>query len=75
MSKLVLSRKVGEAVCIGDDVKVTVVLSAGRQLRLAIDAPDHVPIHREELIERIAAANREAARAAAPLEAEATEGA
>lgn len=61
---LVLSRKAGESVRIGDRIRVTVVSVSGGQVRLAVDAPDSVSIHREEVFERIVAANREAAEAA-----------
>ena len=57
---LVLSRKIGEAIQIGSDVRVRVVAIQGGQVRLAIDAPDEVRVHREEIYQRIAQANREA---------------
>lgn len=47
---LILTRKVGESIHIGDDVKVTVLGVKGGQMRLGIDAPNDVPIHREELL-------------------------
>lgn len=59
---LVLSRKAGESVRIGRDVRVTVVAVSGGQVRLSVEAPDSVAIHREEVFERILAANRQAAR-------------
>jgi carbon storage regulator len=46
---LVVSRKRGEAVCIGDDIIVRVLESSGGSVRLGIDAPKQVPILREEL--------------------------
>lgn len=61
---LILTRKPGESVCIGPDVRVTVLGSSGGQVRLGIDAPEHVAVHRHEVYERIEAANREAADAA-----------
>ncbi len=61
---LVLSRKPGESVRIDGRIKVTVVSATSRHVRLAIEAPDEVEIHREEVYQRIARANREAARAA-----------
>jgi carbon storage regulator CsrA len=50
---LILSRKVGEAVMIGDDVTIIVVGIKGAQIRLAIDAPRSVTVHREEVHKRI----------------------
>jgi carbon storage regulator len=58
---LVLTRRHGESVRIGPDVKVTVVSSTSGQVRIAIDAPEHVGILREEIFERVASANVEAA--------------
>ena len=57
---LVLSRKVGEAIQIGSNVRVRVVAIQAGQVRLAIDAPDEIRVHREEIYQRIAQANREA---------------
>lgn len=50
---LVLSRRVGEALRIGPDITVTVVGVKGGYLRIGIEAPANVPVHREELYERI----------------------
>lgn len=58
---LVLTRKSGEALRIGPDIEVRIVQVTGGQVRIAIDAPTHVAIHREEVYERIAANNRQAA--------------
>ena len=51
---LILTRRIGEAVIIGDDVKVT-LLSVGRgaQVRIGISAPREVPVHREEVYRRV----------------------
>jgi carbon storage regulator len=46
---LVLSRKVGERIWIGDEISVTVVRIAGGGVRLGIDAPTHLAVVREEL--------------------------
>lgn len=59
---LVLTRRHGESVRIGPDVRVTVVASTGGQVRIAIDAPEEVGIFREEIFERVASANVEAAQ-------------
>ncbi len=50
---LILTRKVGEAVMIGNDVKITVLHVKGSQIRLGIDAPSTVAVHREEIFSRI----------------------
>ena len=59
---LVLTRRPGETIRIGPDIRVTVVSISSTQARIAIEAPDCVSIHREEVYERIAQANREAAQ-------------
>ena len=46
---LILTRKVGESIAIGDDVKITVVSTKGGQVRIGIDAPKTVVISRTEL--------------------------
>jgi carbon storage regulator len=50
---LVLSRKSGEAIVIGDGVEVTVVEVSGNRVKLGIAAPAHVPVHRQEVALRI----------------------
>lgn len=50
---LILSRKVGEALKIGDDVTVTIADIRGSQVRLQIEAPKSVSVHREEVYYRI----------------------
>lgn len=58
---LVLSRRVGESVMIGDDVVVTVLDVRGEVVRLGIAAPRSVAVHREELLAEIARTNQESA--------------
>ncbi|WP_282876560.1 carbon storage regulator CsrA [Pseudomonas peli] len=52
---LILTRKSGETLCIGDDISVTIVAINGNQVRIAIDAPKSVDVHREEVYQRIQA--------------------
>jgi carbon storage regulator len=58
---LVLSRRVGESVVIGDDVVVTVLEVRGDVIRVGVAAPRHVQVHRQELLEELASSNRAAA--------------
>ncbi|NQY42816.1 MAG: carbon storage regulator CsrA [Legionellales bacterium] len=50
---LILTRKVGENLVIGDDVTVSVLGVKGNQVRIGINAPKDVSVHREEIYERI----------------------
>jgi len=51
---LILSRRAGESITIGDEVTVTVLAINGNQIRLGIDAPRDVAVHREEIYRKIA---------------------
>jgi len=50
---LILTRRISESIIVGDDVKITVLGVKGNQVRLGIDAPKDVSVHREEIYERI----------------------
>lgn len=50
---LILTRRMGETVMIGDDVTITVLGVKGNQVRVGINAPKTTPVHREEIYERI----------------------
>lgn len=52
---LILSRRIGEVLVIGDDVTVTVLGVNGNQVRLGVNAPRSIPVHREEIYNRIKA--------------------
>ncbi len=56
---LILTRKPGEAIRIGNDVLITVKAVNGRQVRLGIEAPNDIPVYREEIFEAMTQANRE----------------
>ena len=55
---LILTRRVGESVVIGEDVTVTVLGVKGNQVRIGINAPKTVAVHREEIFERIKSGRR-----------------
>ncbi|KJR96329.1 MAG: carbon storage regulator [Desulfobulbaceae bacterium BRH_c16a] len=59
---LVLTRKLGEGIVIGDDVTITIVEMKGGNVRIGIEAPRDKKIHRQEVYNRIVEENREAAQ-------------
>lgn len=50
---LILTRKVGETIVIGDDIRVSVLSVQGNQVRIGVDAPRDIVVHREEIYDRI----------------------
>ncbi|WP_158867135.1 carbon storage regulator [Leifsonia sp. AG29] len=62
---LVLTRKPGERVLIGDDIVVTILDARGDGIRIGIDAPRGIRIQRDEVVKAVTAANQEATEQAA----------
>lgn len=50
---LMLARRVGEAIMIGDEIRIVIVSIEGNCIKVGIDAPRDIPVHREEVYERI----------------------
>ena len=65
---LVLTRKPGECIRIGDDISIRVIGINRSQVRFAIDAPREIPVHREEIYELVKQQNREAAASGAEVD-------
>ncbi|MGD8408293.1 MAG: carbon storage regulator CsrA [Thiohalophilus sp.] len=62
---LILTRRVGETLIIGDDVSVTVLGVKGNQVRIGVNAPKEVAVHREEIYQRIEQETKDASKDAA----------
>lgn len=59
---LILTRKLGESINIGDNIRVSILGVTGRQVRIGIEAPSDVIVHREEVYMRIQEENRKASK-------------
>ncbi len=55
---LILTRKVGETIVIGDDIRVSILSVQGNQVRVGVAAPRDVVVHREEIYDRIQGENK-----------------
>ncbi|MFC1614780.1 carbon storage regulator CsrA [Gemmatimonadota bacterium] len=60
---LILTRKLGESIAIGDQIKVTLIEIQGKQVKIGVNAPKNVSIHRQEIYERIVGENLRASMA------------
>ena len=65
---LILTRKLGESIAIGDQIKITFLEIKGRQVRIGVDAPKELTVYREEIYRALQEQNAEAAKAAAVAE-------
>ena len=61
---LMLTRRIGEVVAIGDDIRLTVLGIRGNQVRMGVRAPANVAVHREEIYKRVQAERQAAAESA-----------
>ncbi|OAG28583.1 carbon storage regulator CsrA [Thermodesulfatator autotrophicus] len=65
---LILRRRPGESIVIGGEIVIKVLEVSGNQIKLGIEAPAHIPVHRLEVLERIRQENLSAARVPSDLE-------
>lgn len=63
---LVLTRKTGQKLIIANDIEITILETRGESVKIGIQAPQNVPIYREEIFEEIRKANQQATREARP---------
>ncbi len=59
---LVLSRKKNESIVIGNDISIAVVEIRGDKVRIGIEAPEHIPVHRQEVYDAIQRQNQQASK-------------
>jgi carbon storage regulator len=57
---LILSRRPGESVHVGDDIKITILSIKGQQIKLGLEVPEHMPVYREEIYLKVQTQNTSA---------------
>ncbi|MDY0225568.1 carbon storage regulator, CsrA [Desulfomicrobium apsheronum] len=57
---LILSRRPGESVHVGDDIKITILSIKGQQIKLGLEVPEHMPVYREEIYLKVQTQNASA---------------
>jgi carbon storage regulator len=57
---LILSRRPGESVHVGDDIKITILSIKGQQIKIGLDVPEHMPVYREEIYLKVQIQNASA---------------
>jgi carbon storage regulator len=57
---LILSRRPGESVHLGDDIKITILSIKGQQIKLGLEVPEHMPVYREEIYLKVQTQNASA---------------
>jgi len=57
---LILSRRPGESLHVGDDIKITILSIKGQQIKVGLDVPDHMPVYREEIYQKVQGQNTSA---------------
>ena len=57
---LILSRRPGESVHVGDEIKITILSIKGQQIKLGLDVPEHTPVYREEIYLKVQTQNASA---------------
>ena len=58
---LILARKEGEAIVVADNIRIQILETKSGQVKIGIEAPDHITVHREEIYQRIVEENKKAA--------------